>query len=118
MDIGGGFLAARDFNFATTGGARSDENGVPAFGEERLEAVDAFAAAKFDAHIEDVATFLVGDRLGQAKPRNLRADHAAGFGVLVEHDAMIAKWREIAGHRERGGPATAERDALAASLRH
>ena len=53
----------------------------------------------------------------QAEARDLGADHAAGLGVLVEHHAVIAERREIAGHGERGRAAAHERDALAVLLR-
>ena len=80
--------------------ARSDKDRVPAFGKERLEAVDAVTTAKFDTHAEDVTAFLIDDRFGEPKARNLRADHAAGLGVLIEQDALIAKRREISGNGE------------------
>src|SRR5262249_59789919 len=88
-------------------------DGVPAFREQRLEAVDAFAADELDAEIEDVAAFLVDDGFRQTEAWDLRADHAARFGILVEHHALIAERRQIARHGERGGAAAHERDALA-----
>ena len=82
-------------------------------GQQRLEAVDALAAAKLDAEIEDVVAFLVDDGFRQAEARDLRADHAAGLRVLVEHDAVIAERRKIARDGERGRAAADQRDALA-----
>ena len=41
------------------------------FGEQRLQAVDALAADKFDAEIEDVIAFLVDHGFRQAEFRNL-----------------------------------------------
>ena len=71
---------------------------------------------KFDAEIEDVVAFLVDHRLRQAEFRDLRAHHAAGFRILVEHDAFVAERREIARHRERSRAAADQRDALAVLL--
>ena len=48
---------------------------------------------------------------------NLRADHAAGFGVLVEDHDLIAERGEVAGDGERGGSAADEGNALAVLLR-
>src|SRR5262249_845546 len=90
MDIGSGFLPAGNFELATAGCARSDEDCVPAFRQKGLEAVDALAAAKFYTEVEDIAALLVDNRFRQTEAWNLRADHAAGFGVLIEYDAMIA----------------------------
>ena len=84
--------------------------------EQRLQTVDAFVAAKLDAEIEDVVAFLVDHRLRQAEFRDLRAHHAAGFRILIEHDAFVAHWCEIARHRERSGAAADKRNALAVLL--
>src|SRR5262245_59334961 len=113
MDVGGGFLAARDLEVAAAWRAGADEDRVPAFSEQRLQTVDALAAVELDAQIEDVVAFLVDDRLGQAKPRDLRADHAARLGILVEYHAVIAERGEVARDRERSRAAADERDALA-----
>ena len=69
-----------------------------------------------DAEIEDVAAFLVEHAFRQAEFRDLRAHHAAGQRVLVEHHAFVAERHEIARHRERGGAGADERDALAVLL--
>ena len=58
--------------------AGADEDRVVVLGEQRLQAVDALAAAELDAEVEDVADLLVDHRFGQAEARDLRADHAAG----------------------------------------
>src|SRR5207344_1894769 len=42
----------------------------------------------------------------------LRADHAAGFWVAVENDAVIAQRGEVTGDGERGRTAANQRDAL------
>ena len=112
MDIGRGFLAAGNVEVAPARRAGADEDRVPALGQQRFEAVDARAAAEFDAEIEDVVAFLVDDALGQAEARDLGADHAAGFRILVDHHAVVAEWRQIARHRQRGGAAAHQRDAL------
>ena len=59
-------------------------------------------AAELDAEIEDVVALLVDHLVGQAKLRDLRAHHAAGAEVAVEHHAFVAHRREIARDRERG----------------
>ncbi len=116
MDVLGRFLAAGNFEVAAARRAAADKDGVKIFREQRLEAVDALAADEFDAEIEDVIAFLVDDRFRQAEFRNLRAHHAAGFRILVEHDAGVAHRREVARHRERSRAAADERDALAVLL--
>ncbi len=116
VDVGRGFLAAGNVEVAPARRAGADEDRVPAFGEQRLQAVDALAADELDAEVEDVVALLVDDRFGQAEARDLRADHAARLRVLVEHDAVIAERREVARDRERGGAAADQRDALAVLL--
>ena len=91
MDVGGGFLAAGDVEVAAARRAGADEDRVVALGEQRLQAVDALAADELDAEVEDVADLLVDHRLGQAEARDLRADHAAGLGVVVEDDARRSR---------------------------
>src|SRR3984893_19037723 len=113
MDVRRRFLAAGNVELAAARRARTDEDRIPALRQQRLEAVYALAAVKFDAEIEDIVAFLVDDRFREAEARNLRADHAAGLGVLVEHHAVIAERRQVARDRERGGAAAHERDALA-----
>ena len=117
VDVLGRFLAAGNVEVAAARRAGADEDRVPAFRQQRLQAVDALAAAEFDAEIEDVAAFLVDHVVGQAEFRDLRAHHAAGFGVAVEHHALIAERREIARDGERGRAAADQRDALAVFLR-
>src|SRR6185295_1844472 len=113
VDVGGGFVAARDLEVAAARRAAADEDRVPAFGQQRLHAVDALAADELDAAFEDVVALLVDHGLGQEEFRNLRAHHAAGLRVLIEHGALIAERREIARNAERRGTAADERDALA-----
>ena len=62
MDVLGRFLAAGNVEVAAARRAGADEDRVVVFGQQRLHAVDAFAAAEFDAEVEDVAAFLVDAR--------------------------------------------------------
>ena len=117
----GGFLAAGNFELAAARRAGADKHRVEVLGEQLLQAVDAVAAFELDAEIEDVVGFLVDHRIRQPEFRNLRPHHAAGLGVGIEHGAVIAERREVAGHRQRGGAAADDRDALAVlrrQLRH
>ena len=79
----------------------------------RLQAVDPLLRAELDAEVEHVAHFLVDHGFGQPELRNLRAHHAAGTTVAVEHDAVVAERREVARHGERSRTGADERDALA-----
>src|SRR6516164_3194782 len=113
MDVGSGFLAARDIEVTTARGARTDEDRVPVPGKQRFEALDACAAAKLDSQVEDIIAFLVDNGLRQAESGDLRADHAACLRILVEDDAMIAKRSKVARYGERRRSAAHERDAFA-----
>src|SRR5262249_56263745 len=117
MDVLDRFLAAGNIEVAAARRAGADEHRVPALRQQRLQAVDALTAAKLDAEPEDVVALLVDDRFRQAKARDLRADHAAGLRVLVEHHASIAERCEVARDRKRSRAATHERNALAVLLR-
>ncbi len=101
MDILGRFLAAGNVEIAAARRAAADEHRIEIFGEQRLHAVDALAADEFDAEIEDVTAFLVEHCFRQAEFRNLRAHHAAGQRVLVEHDAFVTHRGKIARDRQR-----------------
>src|SRR5215467_8330291 len=116
MDVGRGFLAAGDVELASARCAGAYEYCVPVFRQQRLEAVDALTTHEFDPEVENVVAFLVDDEFREAETRDLGTDHAARLRVLVEHDAAVAKWREIAGDRERGRAAAHQRNALA--VRH
>ena len=113
VNIGGGFLAAGNFELAAARRAGADKHRVVVFGEQLLQAVDAVAALELDAEVEDVVGFLVDHRIRQPEFRNLRPHHAAGLGVGIEHGAVVTERREVAGHRQRGGAAADDRDALA-----
>ena len=51
--------------------------------------------------------------LGQTEARDLRADHAAGFRILVEDHAVVTERCQIAGDGERSWAAAHQRNALA-----
>src|SRR5262245_45993596 len=89
MDVRRGLFAAGDVEIATARRAAADEDRIPTLRHQRLEAVDAFAAAKFDPEIEDVVAFLVDNGFGQAEARDLRADHAARLWILIEYHAFV-----------------------------
>ncbi len=113
VDVRRRFLAAGNLEVAPARRAAPDEHRIPTLCQQRLEAVDALAAAKFDAEVEDVIALLVDDGFGQAEARDLRADHAARVRILIEYDTVIAERGEVARDRERGGAAAHERDTLA-----
>src|SRR5207249_3252274 len=97
MDVGGGLLAARQVQFAAARGAGADEDRVPVFGEQGLQAVDAAAVAGGDAEGLDVADLFVDHALGQAEAGDLAPDHAAAALVGVEDHHFVAHRREVAG---------------------
>jgi len=80
VDVGGGFLAAGNVELAPARCARADEHRVPAFRQQRLEAVDALATDELDAEPEDITALLVDDALRQPEARDLGADHSARLG--------------------------------------
>src|SRR4051812_30914995 len=113
MDVGGGFLAAGNIQFAAARRAGADEDRIIVLGEQRLHALDAMAALEVDAEVEDVIGLLVHNRIRQPELRDLRPHHAAGLRVTVEHGAVIAERGKVARHRKRCRAATDQRDALA-----
>ena len=119
--VGGGFLASGNVELAAARCAGADEDGVVIFAKQLLQAVDAGACLELNAEIEDVIGLFVDHRIWQTEFRNLRPHHAAGFGIGIEHRAVVAERGEIARHRQRGGTAADNRDALAvlgAGARH
>ena len=82
MDVGRGFLAAGNVEVAAARRAAADEDRVVAFGEQRLQAVDALAEPQLDAQVEDVA----------ALPRRsrLRAGGSSGSGVRIMPPALAS----------------------------
>ena len=76
----------------------------PSARRARIESISR-AAAELDAELEHVAGLLVDHFLGQAKARDLRADHSAGLRVAVEDDDFVAERRQVArdGQRRRAG---------------
>src|SRR5215510_5341182 len=113
MDVLRRFLAARNIEVAPPWRARADKYRVPAFGEQRLQAVDAPAGAEFNSEVKNVAAFLVDHGIRQTEFRNLRADHPARFRVLIENHAVISEWGKVACDGERGRAAADQRDPLA-----
>src|SRR6185436_15149227 len=77
----------------------------------------AVAAAEIDPQVEDIAAFLVDHAHGQAKTRDLRADHAPGELVGLEDRDLVAERGEVACDGERGRPAADAGDALAVLAR-
>src|ERR1700748_349354 len=118
VDVLGRFLAAGNVEVASARCAGADKDRVPAFGEQRLQTVDALAGAELDAEAEHIAGLFVDNAVGEAEFRYLRADHAARFLVGVKHDASVAERRQIARHGQRGGTAADQRDTLAVFLRN
>jgi len=57
MNVFGRFLAAGDIEVAAARRAGADEDRVVVLGKKFFQAVDALAATKLDAEIEDVAGF-------------------------------------------------------------
>src|ERR1700712_3015335 len=112
-DVGAGFLAAGNVEFAAARRAGADEDGVVIFTEQLLQAVDAVSALELDAEVEDVIGFLVDHLVRQPEFRNLATHHTAGLRIRIEHGAVIAERREVASDGERGGTAADQRDALA-----
>ncbi len=113
VDIFRSFLAAGNVELAAARRAGADEDRVVVFCEQFLQGVDALAALELDAEIEDVVGFLVDHRIRQAEFRDLRPHHPARLGIGIEHRAVIAERREIAGDRERRRATADDRDALA-----
>ena len=113
MDVRRGFDAARNGQIAPARRAAADEHRIPSAFEQRAHAVDPLSGAELDPHVQHVAHFLVDDSVGQAELGNLRAHHAAGLGVAVEHHAFVAERREIARDRQRRRSRADQRDALA-----
>ena len=96
MDVRRGFPTSRNVDVAAARRAAADEHGVEFFSQQRAHRVDAAAAAKLNALVDDVADFFVDYAVGKSKLRNLRAHHAARLGVAVENHAFIAQRRKIA----------------------
>src|SRR3984893_19118026 len=113
MDVGGGLLAPRDLAVAPARRAAADEDRIPILRQQGFQAVDTLAPAKLDAEIEDVVAFLIDDGFRQSEPRDLRADHAARLGILIEDDTMIAERRKVTGDCQRCRPAAEQRNTLA-----
>ena len=117
VDVRRGFTAAGDRQVATARSTGADEDGIPVLRQKQAHGVDAGAAAELDTELQHVAGFLVDDLFGKPKARDLRTDHAAGLGVAVEHDDLVAQRRQVTGDGERGRAAADAGDPLAVALR-
>src|ERR1700738_211076 len=113
MDVGGGLLPPRDLEVAPARRAAADEERTPIPRQQGFQAVDTLAPAKLDAEIEDVVAFLIDDGFRQSEPRDLRADHAARLGILIEDDTIIAERRKVTGDCQRCRPAAEQRNTPA-----
>src|SRR5689334_14865025 len=111
------FLAPRNIEVAPSRSATADEDGVVAFADETLEAVDAPLGDKLTASGQRVADLFVDDLIRQAELWNLAAHHAAGARVGIEHDDIVADCGEIACDGQRRGACADTGHALAVSLR-
>jgi hypothetical protein len=100
VDVRRALLASRNLEVAAARRARADEDGVVAFGHQRLHGIDP-AMLEVHAEIEDVVDLFVDHLERQPEARDLRPDHAAGARVLVEHRHVVAERREVARHGER-----------------
>src|SRR6478752_4426668 len=116
MNILRRFLPAGNIEVASAWRARANEDRVPVFRQQCLQAVDTLAGAELDTEVEDVAAFFVNHRVGQPEFGDLRSDHAARFRVAVENDAMISERSKIAGNGKGGWAAADEGDAFAVFL--
>ena len=113
MDVGRCLVAARDRQVATTRCAAADEDRVVVVVQQRLQAVHALAESHLHAEVGDVGDLFVDDLLGEAKFRDLAADHAAGARVRIEHHQLVAERRQVACDGQRGGASADQRDSLA-----
>src|SRR5271166_379166 len=113
MDVGGGLLAPRDLEVAPARRATPNEDRIPILRQQGFQVVDTLAPAKLDSEIEDVVAFLIDDGFRQSESRDLRADHAARLGILVEDDAIIAERRKVTRDCQRCRPAADQRNTLA-----
>jgi hypothetical protein len=90
-------LPAWNFQIAAAWGAGADENGIKAFIQKALQAIDPGTETAVNAKVENVADFLVDNLLGQAEFGDLAADHTAALPGLVDDGDLVAKRRKIAG---------------------
>ena len=109
-----GVVTAGDVQLLALRRAASDEDRVELVAvEQRLQAVHRRVVADLDAHVDDVADFLVEDVFGQAERGNVDAHQPAGPRQLLENRHLVAERREVVGDRERGGARADEPDLLA-----
>src|SRR5205823_269953 len=84
LDVGRRFLAAGNVEVLALGGAGADEDGIEAFLEQLLEALDLVTEARFDAEVEDALDLLVEHANRQAEGGDVGAHQPAALGVLLE----------------------------------
>src|SRR5256885_1858258 len=106
-------VATRQTQVLTLWRTATDEHGVEAVGEQRLQALYGRGIADVDTEPRDVANLLVEHRSRQTKRRNIRAHETAGAIQRLENDALIAERHEIVGHGQRSAAGAYERDAFA-----
>ena len=111
--MGRRFLAPWNLGVAAARCAGADEDGIPVSIDQFAQAIDPLVIAGFHPEIDDVATFLVNDVVGEAEFWDLAAHHAAGRCAAVEHRDLVAEDGQIARHGQRGGAGTDAGDALA-----
>ena len=114
VDVCARFLAPGQIQILSVRGAAAHEDGVVAGGQQSSHGVDALPALEGDAlQIEHIAGFFVQYAIGQTKARNARAHESARLCFGIEHRHVIAQWRQIASHRERGRPCAHTGNAFA-----
>src|ERR1700733_2216715 len=113
VNVLGRFLAAGDVEIAAARRAAAHEDRVKVLREQPLHTVAAVAAVKFDAEVENVTAFFVDHAFRQTEFRDLRAHHAAGQRILIEHHALVTHRREVARNSQRSGATADQRNAVA-----
>ena len=99
------------------GRSGADENGVEAFGEQLLHALDAVAKLELGTHADDVVDFPVEHFGGQAERRDVGAHQAAGHRQSLEDHHVVAQGQQVVGHRQGRGARADAGHALAVLLR-
>src|SRR5207244_11571343 len=107
------FVSTRNVQVTAARCAGADEDRVETLVEDGGKAIDALAEARLDpSHVEDVADFLIDDRLRQPEPGDLAADHPAPPRVRTDQCQLVAQRREITRHRQRSRSGADQCDPL------
>ena len=108
------FLATGDVEVLALGRAGADEDGVEAFLQQRVEALDLLAEARLDAHASDAVDLLV-EHASRAGGRRecWCASGRRPCGSFSNSTHVIAERQQIARNGERGGAGADQGDALA-----